>query len=272
MTFVEMETKLKPGYPGALELWESIGRDALVYSTPLLSLRRENQQETLHLAGSGTFLREGGRYFVLTAHHVWYEVLRHGAAVGVALRETHDHRHFIETENLIPHAASHTGSWTEFGPDIVLLEIPLNHVGTIKAMRGFYELAGGDQARMTEDHNETFLLLGVPKSLGTFTEQHASLELHGMWDSNVSWLSQGDWDFFDFNGRLPPGHMSNSFGGISGGGLWRVQLRPDAKEEKIVSTVALEGVAFFELGTFEGKGIIRGHGPTSISKLMDGLR
>jgi hypothetical protein len=58
---------------------------------------------------------------------------------------------------------------------------------------------------------------------------------------------------------------------MSGGGLWRVQFYPHSEKEEISSTIALEGVAFYELGTTEGKGIIRCHGTKSIQKVLESL-
>jgi hypothetical protein len=157
MTFEEMEAKLDAKNPEAPKLWESIARDALVYSTPLFSLRNAGKDESLIFAGSGTFLREGERYFILTATHVWEESLRKGDAVGVALREVHDHRHFIETKAMTPHGPESPIPRTNLGPDIVALEIPPNHVGTIKAMKGFYKMEGGLKAMVKGDHNFAFL-------------------------------------------------------------------------------------------------------------------
>jgi hypothetical protein len=268
MTLEEMEAKLGAKNAEAAKLWESIGRDALIYSTPLFSLSDAGKDESLIFAGSGTFLREGERYFILTANHVWEDSLRDGDAVGVALREVHDHRHFIETKAMTPHGPESPTPWTNLGPDIVALEIPLNHVGTIKAMKGFYEMAGGLKAMVKGDHNYAFLLMGVPGVLGTFTKQHASLQIHGMWDEKAAPFTEGEWDYFDFNGALPPGTPGNTFGGVSGGGLWRVQMYPHPEREEIASTVVLEGVAFYQLGTTEGKGIIRCHGVKSIQEVL----
>ena len=88
-------------------------------------------------AGSGTFIREGDRYFILTARHVWQDSLKNGDAVGVTLREVDDHRCFIETKAITPYGPALLTPRTNLGPDIVGLEIPPSAVGTIKAMRGF---------------------------------------------------------------------------------------------------------------------------------------
>ena len=162
--------------------------------------------------------REGDRYFILTARHVWQDILKNGDAVGVTLREVDDHRCFIETKAITPYGPALSTPRTNLGPDIVVIEIPPSAVGTIKAMRGFYEMDGGLKAMVNGNRNEAYLLMGTPEVLGTYTPQHASVQIHGMWDGAISPFTEGEWDYFDFNGVLPEGTPGNTFGGVSGGG------------------------------------------------------
>lgn len=271
MTLEEMEARLDAGDEEATRLWESIARGALIYSTPLFSFRNTDEGERLYLAGSGTFIRKGDRYFILTARHVWQDSLRNGDAVGVTLREVDDHRYSIETRAITPYGPALSTPRTNKGPDIVALEIPPCAVGTIKAMRGFYEMDGGLKAMVNCSRNEVYLLMGTPEVLGTYTPQHASVQIHGMWDRSISPFTEGEWDYFYFNGALPEGTPGNTFGGVSGGGLWRVQIYPHPERDEVASTVVLEGVAFYELGTTQCRGFIRCHGVTSIRKVHERL-
>jgi hypothetical protein len=268
MTFEEMEAKLDRAHPDAHQTWDAIGREALTYSTPLFSVENTENGEKLKFAGTGTFLRQGERYFVLTARHVWQE-LKDRPAMGVALREGQDHRYFIETKAITPRGPERPSFWTELGPDIVLLEVPLSAVGTIKASRGFYEMDGGLKAMAKGDRNETFLLMGTPEVLGKYTQRHASVRILGMWDSEPKEFTEGDWDYVDFKAQIHPESDVKSFGGVSGGGLWRVQMYPRPDSDEIASTIALEGVAFWELGTSGGKGVVRCHGLASVRKVLE---
>jgi hypothetical protein len=103
----------------------------------------------------------------------------------------------------------------------------------------------------------------------TYTQRHACVHVLGMWDSEPKLFTEGDWDYVDFEAQIHPESDAKSFGGVSGGGLWRVQMytRPDADE--ITSTIALEGVAFWEMGTSEGKGVVRCHGVASVRKVLE---
>lgn len=271
MTLEEMEAKLDAKDQEAAKLWMSMARDALVYSTPLFSLQNTIDGERLDLAGCGTFIRKGERYFILTARHVWDDILKNGDAVGVALREVHDHRYFIETNAITPYGPEAPREWNDSGPDIVALEIPLNAVGSIKAMRGFYEMEGGLKAMVTGNRNEAYLLMGTPSVLGAYTPQHASVQIYGMWEGAISPFTKGEWDYFDFKGALPEGTPDNTFGGVSGGGLWRVQIYPHPDRNEVASTIILEGVAFYQLGTTGGKGVIRCHGMDSIREVLESL-
>ena len=269
MTLEEMEAKLDAKDGKAAKLWESMARDAMVYSTPLFAYKKTENGDSLEFAGSGTFIKEGERHFILTARHVWQLKLKDSDAVGVALREGQDHRFFIETKAITPYGPKHPLIWNGLGPDIVALELPPNVVGTTKAMRGFYELDGGLKAMVQVSRNEAYLLMGTPKVLGSYTQQHASVQVLGMWDGKPVSFTEGDWDYFDFNAAIHPPTPTNTFGGVSGGGLWRVQIYPHPERDEVASTVVLEGVAFFELGTYEGKGIIRCHGVNSIRKVLE---
>lgn len=271
MTLEEMEAKLDAKDERASKLWESMARDALTYSTPVFSFRKTDDGERLIFAGSGTFIRERDRYFILTARHVWEDMLKQGDAVGVALREVYDHRYFIEVKAITPYGPEAPTRCNDFGPDIIALEIPASDVGTIKAMKGFYDLEGGLKAMVRGSRNEAYLLMGTPGVLGSYTPQHASVQIYGMWDGAISPFTKGEWDYFDFKGALPEGTPGNTFGGVSGGGLWRVQIYPHSKRHEIASTVVLEGVAFYQLGTSGGKGIIRCHGSNSIHKVLEHL-
>jgi hypothetical protein len=269
MTLDELDEKLDAQTPEGEQLWATVARRAQIYCTPLFSLKKTASGDELKLAGSGTFVRQGDRYFILTAGHVWHEMLKKADFVGVTLREIHDHTCFIETKAIVPRGPDRPLSWNEWGPDISSLEIPAAKVGEIKAFRGFYEMDAGRSAMVKVDRNETYLLVGTPNVLGSFTQTHASVQLLGMWVGNPKSFKQNDWDYFDAKAALHPLTPAESFGGVSGGGLWRVQIYAHPETDQIESTETLEGVAFYELGTSQGVGVIRCHGSESIRKVLD---
>jgi len=271
MTLDELETELFAKTPQADELWQRLGRDAFMYSTPLFAVLNTSAGEVLRLAGSGTLLAKGNAHFILTAAHVWHEMLKGSNKVGVTLREIDDHSCMIETASIMPYEAEHPESWGEWGPDLVLQRIPPVRVGEIQAFKVFYEMDAGLSGLVTCDRNETYLLMGTPDVLGTYAQTHASVQMLGMWVGTPQCYRHGEWDYFDVQAALHPPSNANTFGGVSGGGLWRVQVYYNRDSARIDSVSALEGVAFYELGTTKGEGTIRCHGVESIRKALDAI-
>jgi hypothetical protein len=268
MTIEELEAKLNEKSEESDGLWRRFARDAQIYSTPLFSLSKTNAGDVLRLAGSGTLLAFEGAHYILTASHVWHEVLKHGDYIGVTLREIHDHTCLWEVSATLSFGPCHPSPWTEWGPDVILLRIPDIRVGEIKAFKVFYEMTVGRRALVTCDRNETYLLVGTPHVLGSYTQNHASVELMGMWVGVPTPYSHGEWDYFDAKAALRPPSTATTLGGVSGGGLWRVQVYFSKITGQIESTVALEGVAYYELGTEQGAGIVRCHGPQTIERAL----
>jgi hypothetical protein len=268
MTIEELEEKLDEKTPESETLWRMFARGAQIYSTPLFSLKRTREGDVLRLAGSGTLVAHDGSHYILTAAHVWYEVLKYSDFVGVTLREVYDHTCLLETATILAYGPERPAGWTEWGPDLILLRIPDIRVGEIKAFKVFYDMRAELSGLVTRDRNETYLLVGTPSVLGSYTQNHASVELMGMWVGVPRVYSHGQWDYFDTKAALRPPSSANTFGGVSGGGLWRVQVYYSPESGRIESAVALEGVAFYELGTENGQGIVRSHGLQSIDKTL----
>lgn len=271
MTIEELEAAIFAKTPEADQLWMTFAREAQMYSTPLFALVKTPQGDLLKLAGSGTLLAKGNHHYILTAAHVWHEVLKEADFVGVTLRETYDHTCLIETSSIVAHEPEHPAKWSEWGPDVILLQLPAVRVGEIKAFKVFYEMDAGRKAMVTCDRNETYLLAGTPEVLGSYTQNHASVQLLAMWVGNPQPYTRAGWDYFDVEAALHPPSEAKTFGGVSGGGLWRVQIYADPDTGKIASKMTLEGVAYYELGTKDGKGVIRCHGVQSIHRALDGL-
>ena len=63
----------------------------------------------------------------------------------------------------------------------------------------------------------------------------------------------------------------DSFGGVSGGGLWKVRVYSDLATGKLESVATLEGVAFYAFGVKDGAGMVRCHRLESVSVATAGL-
>ena len=127
---------------------------------------------------------------------------------------------------------------------------------------------------------------------------HALLGVIAEWTSDASLLEKGPlrfkafqglygvgkivgsetangYDLLDFDVSFGPGSASPpaSYGGMSGGALWRVFGTLNAERgQLIISKRLLFGVAFFESELPDSKLIIRCHGPLSIyNNLVDAV-
>jgi hypothetical protein len=268
MTIEELEAKLDAKTPESEALWRGFARDAQIYSTPLFSLSKTENGDVLGLGGSGTLLAHGGAHYILTAAHVWHEVLQHAHYVGITLREVYDHTCFIAVPTIVTFGPDRPSQWTEWGPDIILLRIPDIRVGEIKAFKVFYEVGAALKSLVTVDRNETYLLVGTPAILGSYTQNHASVELMGIWVGMPETYIRNQWDYCDTQAALRSPSNAKTFGGVSGGGLWRVQIYHSAEADRIEAKVVLEGVAFYEIGTEDGKGTVRCHGKQTIERVL----
>ena len=99
------------------------------------------QVGSLQLAGSGTLVQVGDSLYVLTAAHVWEEVLKSASKIGTTLPEDLNHRFLMDIDPIVPVGAPKLPKWTEWGPDIIFLRIPPECVGAIKPFRVFYNLS-----------------------------------------------------------------------------------------------------------------------------------
>jgi hypothetical protein len=231
----------------------------------LLGVSRPKGTDFLELAGTGTLAHIGNRYGILTASHVWDEVLCKVAKVGITLTDNINHQHLMDVQTIIPTVLPKgPGKWDERGPDLAFLRIPNERVGAIQAFCVFEDLK--PPPKTIPPCLEGWVAMGAPKELGTFTETHASIELRG---ENVSptYLS-GDPDYYEFEVDTNPTGMPKDFGGFSGGGLWRVLIYENPSTGKIDWVHRLKGVIFWQYAPVDGRRTIRCHGPESIAALI----
>jgi hypothetical protein len=67
--------------------WNRIARDNWIYTVALFALFHTPEGDLLSLAGTGTLVASGDGHYILTAAHVWHEVLKKADKVGITLRE-----------------------------------------------------------------------------------------------------------------------------------------------------------------------------------------
>src|ERR1019366_9764793 len=82
----EVEATLR----GSEELQFRIVRDLGSFTVSLFELSSSEDGDHLQLAGTGSLLTSGGSHYILTAAHVWHEVLKSADKIGITLEENID--------------------------------------------------------------------------------------------------------------------------------------------------------------------------------------
>lgn len=224
--------------------------------------------ERLDLAGTGTLMSIDGGHYILTARHVWDEVLEGADHVGVTLKPDVVHRHSIPSSDFASVGLPKPHAWNEWGPDLVLLRIPAERVGAIGAYRSFWKPAG--RVNIHAEGIEVLVLMGTPGELGTITDVHADLQITGMYLGPEKLQHEGDFDYLDYEIELKVG-LPHHFGGVSGGGVWRVWVFCSPESREIDWKMSFHGVAFYQLNIGKNPTTTRCHGPQSTQAMLRAL-
>jgi hypothetical protein len=267
MSLLELDKALDHSNPTSKAEWDRIARDSAMHAVALFAEGDSANGARPELVGSGTLVVVADGHYILTAAHVW-EKLALRRRLGISLRLTgDDHSFMIDTNVIVPFGPPMSTHWTEWGPDIAFLRIPPIYVGSIKASsRVFYRLPEEDGLVVQADRHEAFLLLGTP---GGLMQNPWSAILQPLWTGVPIPRWHDEFDYWDVQSRLAVPVTSNiSFKGLSGGGLWRVQVYIDSSTGKIDSKPILHGVAFWQHGVLCGSGFMRCHGPGTIRMTM----
>lgn len=238
------------------------------YTVALLGI--SGNPERLKLAGTGTLMAFDGAHYILTARHVWDEILADADHVGITLKPNVDQRYAIPSKHFTPVGLPKPCAWNEWGPDLILLRIPAERVGTIEAYRSFWNPAR--RVDVNAGVIEVLVLMGTPAELGTITDVHADLLIIGMYlgPEKVRCVV-GGFDYFDYEIEKKV-ELPRHFGGVSGGGVWRVLLFCSPETEEIDWKMSFHGVAFYQLNIGNDPTTIRCHGPQSAQAVLSAVR
>jgi hypothetical protein len=113
--------------------------------------------------------------------------------------------------------------------------------------------------------------IGAPAEQSTLRpgEEVERLTLFDSW-ATPDVCERGGFDYLDaaYDHTIRP-TLPQSYGGISGSGLWRIPIkRPTVGSISWSHTARLESVAFYQKATHEQQHIIRCHGRKSICRLL----
>jgi hypothetical protein len=277
-TFPEIE-QLFNGKPSVLG--DKIGRELADYTVAFVT----SKDGELLGAGSGTLVSFLESFYVLTAAHVWYgrnnnkDGLRRADKILVPLKEGQFTRFSIDKEQIVPFGLEKPEEWGDWGPDIIMLRLPTERIGSIRAVgRSFYPLS--KKREMKIECVETVFLVGAPLERGIFTAVRAIPEVQAMllMKATSPYLAlassrslQRDIDYVDIGVNNTAPGVAKRFGGVSGGGLWKVYIYRTS-DGRLDSFKVLVGVAYWEKPFIdEGYLMVRCHGPQTIGTILQYL-
>ena len=258
-------SKVEGALRGSEELRERIIRDLGSFTVALFALSKAPKGDHISPAGTGTLLTDCGSHYILTASHVWEDCLRKATKIGITVAEGIRHSFYIDAADIVPLGPPKPATWSELGPDMVLLRVPPEHIGSISARKVFYSPLVDGKAVPEADNFKAWVLMGTPEALTNFTENIPHVQIGGYFAAkDIKYKSKGVYDYFDLGVDISSPGMPKAFGGVSGGGLWRVEAYRSRSTGRIEWTRSLEGVAFFEFPIEAQRRVIRCHGPKSI--------
>lgn len=258
------------------EVWDDMTYQLAGFSTAIII---DNQ-----FLGSGTFISWNGNFGVLTAEHVTNnpDSAKHTFRFSPDSTQHMNltvapHRHNLKFE--VRHLRNITlgkRCSDEYGPDLSVIVLPeSSQLSAIKAIKSFWSLT----IRTKEKLDTALENRGATAIAGHAEEEQvvtlgprprtASRAVPGFTGrtTQTKYFERDGFDYVEVGTDKGPGtDTPNSFGGVSGGGLWRIQLRRLQQNGKIVIRPApyLLGVFFWQNAEQYGCRTLRAHGPKTI--------
>jgi len=276
---VIMEKMFLPDLPNGFEskFWPKIRK----YSVGLIKVGNKDDDRETEFCGSGTFFKFGNHYGILTAAHVVIQkAMEDSYALGINLMISEEHRLQFEIKELNI-LFIRRNKFGPYGPDIAAIILPVEKIGLLKEKKGFYNISQYPQNLSDEDADSSgylntgiglWTVCGCPDDFKSTVDSTRNFK--GAWKFTIPRMSciieneliKDGYDYLDF--VVPTDCKEpNSFGGVSGGGLWHVPLAKHNKDI-ICGIPILSGVAYYEEHVAKNKRIIRCHGRKSIYEIL----
>lgn len=253
---------------------KKVGNTILGFSTPLLGLKTSDPSEQPILLGSATFVQYGMKKGLLTAEHVisktdFNKCLNIGLIITIGEHRYTIRREYLSARTTIPNTA-------EYGPDMAFIEIPEIDVGRIAARKAFWQIDSNRSKipkLLSMRNYGMWVIFGCPSSYQRTVKSKSHFESTFIPKGLMSMASRpvlhtkNTYDYLDVRAVYDDtNQLPDTFGGVSGGGLWYVPLSTNIDDSaKIqVGHPSLMGIAFYETGVMSRCMDIRCHGPKSI--------
>lgn len=248
------------------------------FSTGLINIINEPEDQQIYkLQGSGTFVRIGETFGVLTAYHVSKE-LQKGSETGFILFSDNKAHKFSIPSNEISFLDLAIPENEEYGPDISFLRLPNEKIGPIKANKSFYDLSLHHKNYQTFideiNMNKNYASWGMLRELTTKELPEFNITnvigLHGrcMLSLMTNYFQTSNHDYIDLDVdfSLSTSDFPRTLKGISGGGIWLIDYQVDKNKGEIyLLDFFYCGINFFQTEiTEDNHRKIRGHSWKSV--------
>jgi len=268
------------------DLFDSICESLSHYSVALLRVTTDQNIENFSLIGSGTLVIANGYFSILTAEHVVTE-LRGAECLGLFTSYSgNPHRYKFEKNHLSIHKIA-KGKNDSDGPDISLIVLPQENIGRLKAEKSFFNIDRRcnrfSTGFMPIDQGFWFTL-GYPDVFESSIEPSHGFEaikgfkgLCGISGIRKEYENHG-YDYLEMSIEYESNNQNlpDSFGGVSGGGIWQVPLSRNSHGKLETDEYILSGVIFYQTQLEINNRFLKGHGRKTIYfkifEYMDALK
>lgn len=246
----------------------------LQYTVGLSRIVRPGNKEDFRLIGTGTLVTVGGLYCILTADHVLGEIRTSDQLSLLTSFAGELRRHAFHFSHLRIHHIAR-GPDESLGPDIGLIVLPQASIGSLHSEKVFFNI-DKRRARFTGGFLEkdrgfwfTTGIIGESEQVRGPTRGFASVKSYLALFGTAANPEEHDANGFDYvemqiDYRQPNPELPASFGGCSGGGVWQVPLRKNAKGDIEEEEHLLSGVVFYQTKVNDGIRRLKCHGRKSI--------
>lgn len=253
------------------------------YTVGLCKVSRVGEEERAEPVGTATLIQFGSVYGLLTAAHVLAHLPDQGnvPVVRFPFRDNQLQKQVIDM-SLAEKVILRGETFGPEGPDLGFLRLPPASVSSLKATNSFVnvekvrdEVLDGPEEKVDFED----VIFGVveewTESVPVLQPNARTVELKLLagFGEIVSTSKRNGFDFYTFEASYDDDFKKpESYGGVSGGGLWRIFVEREKGGDLIVLGRKLIGVAFYQLRDESGAHTIVCHGPIGIySSFVDEL-
>ena len=244
------------------------------HTVALMCCEVKNREEVCKLIGTGTLISVDGIYGILTAAHVISQ-LRAQHSLGILSSfEGRLERIRYKYQHLNLHKIA-KGKDDAKGPDIGLIELPVQDISYLKSGKVFYNVNKRERIHglaPLDTKTGFWLTCGFPgewERSKTMDNCNTVLKSYGALCGSSSISKEyavGKFDYLEIKVDCSSANaeMPSSFGGLSGAGIWQMPLIKNQTGDIDPDDFIFSGVAFYQTHVEHGFRYLRCHGRKTI--------